>query len=310
MSRFCPTNKNCNNQKLFNKNEEQYIIDEIIKYTGVNPKGSSVNFLRGNGEPNNQLGKNGDMYINLINGDIYDKNSGVWRFVINLTGQKGTDGVPGTSFISGDGVPAPTLGFDNDVYLDLLTDNIYNKINGVWILQVNIKGEPGQPGEKGDKGQPGSGVVSLGFSATTVPVTIFLQGTTTIDPLVPTNLTGQYYNIDNTILLSGTVNITTDGYWYVQQSVNIQNQDATSYISAVDIQFLDSLNNIVYNIENNNIPTTFIGLIAGAKNLFLTAGTYRFAAVVTVSGGILPLLPTSYPTFFYGVHIFAPELTP
>lgn len=296
---------------IFNQAQEKYIIDEIIKYSGccVGSRGASSNFLKGNGTPNNQLGQTNDMYIDLITGDIYVKTNGVWNYVINLSGSKGDKGESGPSFISGNGVPSELVGINGDTYLNLQTDDAYMKIDGVWLLQANIKGEPGEPGLKGDKGQSASiGTLAAGFSAFTFPVAIFLPGTTTIDQLVPTSLVGNYYNINNTISASGVVNITADGYWYVQQSAFLRNiVTSSSYISEITLQFLDSLNNVVYDLTNTNISNSYVGTIGDSRNLFLSTGTYHFAAIITVSG-VLPLVPALYPDLFYGVHIFAEDM--
>lgn len=66
------------------------------------------------------------------------------------TNQKGDKGNPGQSFISGDGVPSPQLGANGDTYLNLLTDDIYVKTAGVWVLETNIKGDKGDKGDNGD----------------------------------------------------------------------------------------------------------------------------------------------------------------
>lgn len=53
--------------------------------------GSTV--LSGNGQPANQLGKNGDVYINLSTGDYYQKENDAWTLKGNIKGPQGEQGV-------------------------------------------------------------------------------------------------------------------------------------------------------------------------------------------------------------------------
>lgn len=313
MTNYYPANSRNNGvAQPFNDNQKQYIIDQIIKYSGgsVGLKGNSVGFLRGLGVPANQFGNNGDIYLDTTNGNLYQKINGTWTFLINLEGDPGNKGQNGLSFISANGPPQDQNGVDGDTYLDLLTDNIYVKEMGLWTFQTSIKGDDGIDGQKGDKGDAGQGdVIALGFSAlTTIPTPGFFPvGTTVIDPLVPTNLSGQYYNINNTILLDGTVNITQSGYWYIQQKTLVQNGGAVSFISAVEQQFLDSLNNPIFEIINENIPVSLDGFIGASRNLYLSVGTYRFRVSITVSG-LIGLSQAQYPQFFYGLQLFSPDV--
>lgn len=296
------------------KCQEEFIIQEIIRRTGCcsGPKGRSIEFLSGSGIPSPTLGEYGDIYLDVVTGNLYKKDNTGWVFVTNLEGAKGDKGDQGLNFISDDGVPSPLIGNDGDTYLDLLTDDIYTKVAGVWILQTNIQGDKGDKGDKGDTG-PGQGD-AFGFSATTsfTALNIFPQGNTIIDPLIPTNLTGQYYNISGTIApLTGIVTITEAGYWYIQQTVLLSNGDPLSYVSGFNLRFTDSLNVVIYDILYDSISSSLDGFLGGSRNLFLLPGTYKFAATITVSGGGLPLFPASqYPIFYYGVHLFSPQSVP
>lgn len=53
--------------------------------------GSTV--LSGNGQPANQLGKNGDVYIDLSTGDYYQKENNAWTLKGNIKGPQGEQGV-------------------------------------------------------------------------------------------------------------------------------------------------------------------------------------------------------------------------
>jgi len=80
-----------------------------------------------------------------------------------VPGEQGPAGKDGTVVIGGEtdiltgaGAPADTLGIDNQLYLDTVSDDIFKKLSGHWTLQTNIKGAPGPAGLKGDKGDTGS----------------------------------------------------------------------------------------------------------------------------------------------------------
>ena len=110
-------------------------------------------------------GKPGDLYLNDVTGDIFTMDeSNNWRYIGNLKGDKGDtgekgddgeDGTIGTEFLSGEGEPGSDLGKDGDLYLDASTSDLYQKVDGVWTLITNLKGEDGKPGEDGDKGDAG-----------------------------------------------------------------------------------------------------------------------------------------------------------
>ena len=52
-------------------------------------------FWGGVGVPSNELGQNDDVYLNLSNGDLYQKTGGVYSYVSNLTGPTGATGPTG-----------------------------------------------------------------------------------------------------------------------------------------------------------------------------------------------------------------------
>ncbi|AVL94510.1 collagen repeat protein [Moumouvirus australiensis] len=110
----------------------------------------------GAGIPAPALGVDGDVYLDDLTGDLYQKLGGVWILQTNLTGTKGDKGDIGSQIITGAGVPAPALGVDGDVYLNNLTGDLYRKIAGIWVLQTNLTGPQGDKGDKGDKGDIGS----------------------------------------------------------------------------------------------------------------------------------------------------------
>ena len=131
--------------------------------------GSSL--LNGKGVPENDLGKNGDSYIDLDTFDYYVKENGAWKWAGNIKGKDGSngeagsegkqgeqgiqgekgdagaEGSDGSSVRTGEGVPASSLGSDGDSYIDLDTFDYYVKENGAWKWAGNIKGKDGDDGK-------------------------------------------------------------------------------------------------------------------------------------------------------------------
>lgn len=104
-----------------------------------------------NGIPSNSVGLPGDLAIDLAFdvGNVYQKQlDNTWSLVGNLKGSPGLAGYSPQVF-SSVGIPDNSLGYDNDICFDsssITLGNVYVKINGEWVLQLNIRGETGQSG--------------------------------------------------------------------------------------------------------------------------------------------------------------------
>ena len=96
----------------------------------------------GSGVPSNDLGKDGDLYLDITTSNIYEKVQTVWELKCNI---QGIDGVQGSEWHTGTGEPSTSLGKDGDYYLncDQKANDVYTKINGLWQYKTNIKGESG-----------------------------------------------------------------------------------------------------------------------------------------------------------------------
>ena len=89
-----------------------------------------------------------------------------------IEGRPGVKGERGSQWGSGEGVPDPNSGIDNDWYTNTLNGNCYCKRAGVWVLDLNIvgpegpQGAQGVPGNDGEDGADGErGLPGLGFDA-------------------------------------------------------------------------------------------------------------------------------------------------
>jgi hypothetical protein len=95
-------------------------------------------WYNGTGAPGSGLGSNGDFYLRLDNGYIYNKNSGSWVQVADLTGPQGIQGLKGDKGDKGDTGAIGATGPDG--------------ADG----QDGSKGDKGNKGDTGEKGDTGT----------------------------------------------------------------------------------------------------------------------------------------------------------
>ena len=124
--------------------------------------------LKGAGAPGAALGADGDIYIDTVSRDVYQKAGGAWTIITNLSGgpvgpkgdpgTNGTDGddgaagTNGASVRTGTGAPAAGLGAVGDVYIDSATGDLYSKGAGGWTKTGSLKGPTGADGADGADG--------------------------------------------------------------------------------------------------------------------------------------------------------------
>ncbi len=100
-------------------------------------------------------------------------------------GAPGKDGKDGSSFLHGEGEPDAADGKAGDLYLDIVTGDLYEKTAEGWSSDPvgNLKGPQGEQGPKGDKGDSAAGGETEPADAikTWDNVTIEANGTYTLD---------------------------------------------------------------------------------------------------------------------------------
>ena len=109
----------------------------------------------------------GDMYLNTATNDVYQYNGNAWTLVTNINGQNGvgTPGAPGTPgkdgnvWTVGAGMPSGTANV-GDMYLNTLTNDVYQYGSSGWAPVSNIQGAAGTglPGTNGSKWYTDAGV--------------------------------------------------------------------------------------------------------------------------------------------------------
>ena len=145
----------------------------------------------GSTRPDSAQGQNGDIFVNVLTGDLYKKDNGTWKLIGNVKGSRGDKGDTGTQGPKGDkgdtgaqgpkgdkgdtGAQGPkgdtgatgrsihtgstrpdnVQGQNGDVFVNVLTGDLYKKDNGTWKLIGNVKGSKGDTGAQGPKGNKG-----------------------------------------------------------------------------------------------------------------------------------------------------------
>ena len=121
--------------------------------------------MTGSNAPANDLGKDGDSYINTTNWDYYVKEGDAWVKKGNIEGQRGL------SLFTGEVDPEEEMGRVGDSYVNTATGDYFVKNeNNEWVLEGNIKGatasehltlKTGHGIPDAELGQEGDGYINL-----------------------------------------------------------------------------------------------------------------------------------------------------
>lgn len=117
-------------------------------------------WLSGEGSPSDEIGKEGDYYLDTVNGDIYEKGETQWSNVGNIKGPIGNQGIQGLQGEKGD---APEHQWSATSLRFMLPDGSWGTFTDLKGQQGNqgpegprgIQGEPGIQGDEGETGPPG-----------------------------------------------------------------------------------------------------------------------------------------------------------
>ncbi len=101
-------------------------FDQSLNPTPIKNEISISKLLNGNGEPNNQFGVNGDLYINLNNFSLFVKKNDGWFLIGNF------DSEIAGQILSGVGFPTHTFGTNGDFYINLENNILLVKNNNQW----------------------------------------------------------------------------------------------------------------------------------------------------------------------------------
>ncbi len=105
-------------------------------------------WLDGEGVPDNEIGKEGDYYLDTTNGTVYQKQGSQWTDIYRIgKGDQGNPGKDGSVWRYGDGAPSKqSSDKEGDFYLDTKNGDIWNFEGATWKNVGNIKGADGQNG--------------------------------------------------------------------------------------------------------------------------------------------------------------------
>jgi len=135
---------------------------------------ASSTIYSGSGKPANNVGNDGDYFLNATTGTLYGpKASGAWPDTgLDLKGATGPAGLPGpqglpgadgadgSSLLNGTSPPTAGTGKDGDLYLDTATSSLFGpKADGAWpsasLSLIGPRGPTGADGVPGPAGPAG-----------------------------------------------------------------------------------------------------------------------------------------------------------
>lgn len=179
---------------VHNNTDYQFTFATLLSFFSSNLATGAV-ITSGTSLPQNNVGKNGDLFINTSSGAFAQKISGNWTVV--YTPSSPNSQADGTT-LYGLGIPNDLTGKNDDTYIDTGTGIFYKKIAGSWEQVFSMQNGPA--GAKGDKGDPGD----TGIAGKTI-----LSGTS--DPSnQSTGADGDFYINTNTWYFFGPKN---EGTW-------------------------------------------------------------------------------------------------
>ena len=147
---------------------ESNVLAGITGPTGA-PGADGAKIFTGIDDPPSDLGSDGDCFLNTDTGNWFRKGGGVWGVAVgNLTGPQGVKGDRGDQGVEGlRGAPGATMlhgtvdptteGSDEDYYLNTISGDWFQKIEGSWGAAIgNLTGPQGVKGDQGDTGATGA----------------------------------------------------------------------------------------------------------------------------------------------------------
>lgn len=136
-----------------NNTDYQFSFATVLTFISSNlSTGAAISF--GTTLPQNNTGKNGDVFINTSAGSFAQKLSGTWVIVYTLPSP---DSVSDGTLLYGLGVPDNSTGKNNDSYINTGTGLFYKKTAGSWSVVFSmLNGPAGAKGDTGDKGDTGA----------------------------------------------------------------------------------------------------------------------------------------------------------
>ena len=138
---------------VHNNTDYQFTFAALLSFVSSNVAiGAAITF--GTALPQNNTGKNGDLFINTATGSFAQKTSGSWAIVYTPSS---SDNQADGTILYGLGVPNNSTGKNGDTYIHTGTGVFYKKSTGAWGQTFSMQNGPaGAKGDKGDHGDTGA----------------------------------------------------------------------------------------------------------------------------------------------------------
>lgn len=168
-----------------NNVDYQFDFALLLQFISANINtGAAISF--GTAIPQNNSGKNGDVFFKTDTLAFYQKTNGTWVQTYSPAASTNS----GTTLLYAEGVPGGTIGADGDSYINTTTGIFYLRTSGTWSQVFSMAtGPQGPQGTAGTNGTNGTNGNTL------------LSGTT--DPLNANGNNGDYYINLSTYALFG-----------------------------------------------------------------------------------------------------------
>lgn len=102
-------------------------------------------WFSGEGKPDDNVGDEEDFYLDITNGNVYQKSVDGWKLIGHIKDE-------GVTWQAGEGKPRVEDGKVGDLYLDTSTGSVYRKSTEGWNVITNLKGDKDDPDDKDDPG--------------------------------------------------------------------------------------------------------------------------------------------------------------
>jgi len=174
--------------------------------------------------------------------------------------------VTNPNWLSDSGVPANSLGNDTDHYLNTDNGDVYEKVAGAWVLEMNLTGPAGADGLDGTNGVDGND------GADGLPGAAGADGT---DGVVQSVVAGTNVTVDNTDPANPIVN----------SSATLSLPAAVEEVEGADSTYVTFTNSV---ITGGTLINYYWYTLGKQVNVWIT-GRIDFTAGVTFLEGILRL---------------------
>jgi hypothetical protein len=143
-----------------NNVDYQFDFALLLQFISANiSTGAAITF--GTVIPQNNSGKNGDVFFKTDIPAFYQKTNGTWAQVYTPAASTNSSG---SSLLYGEGIPGSTIGADNDSYINTTTGIFYLRTAGVWAqvfsMATGPQGPQGTAGTNGTNGTNGNTLLS------------------------------------------------------------------------------------------------------------------------------------------------------